>query len=41
VKDTREAALALLEATPAILRAILAPLPDDAGRDEFWRTLRD
>ena len=28
MKDTEEAALALLEATPVILRALLAPLPE-------------
>jgi uncharacterized damage-inducible protein DinB len=43
VKDTEETALALLEATPAILRALLAPLPQlivTADLDRGWSLKR-
>jgi uncharacterized damage-inducible protein DinB len=43
VKDTEETALALLEATPAILRALLSPLPEaivSAGLDRGWSPKR-
>jgi uncharacterized damage-inducible protein DinB len=43
VKDTEETALALLEATPSILRALLAPLPEAivaADLDRGWSPKR-
>ncbi len=43
MRDTEETALALLEATPAILRAILAPLPEPivtADLDRGWSPKR-